>query len=298
VKERFDLMKPLGFGEVFEYSFRFYKENFAYLVKAVAFFYVPLLIFIGTFLIIFSDKALNIFSMMEGEFTDLDNIAQILKFTGVASLIGIVGGIIYLLATAASVKSIAVKLEGRDMGIKKVITITLSKIIPIIITSVIAGIALVISVFFCFFPMLILAVLFVFIAQVIMIEDKFYFKAIGRSCSLASNGFWPIVLINIVFGLIYLFASMVVSVPFYLIFMGEALFEGLAQGGYVSGMSALNRGGVLYNIVQTVLSNVLAIFFLPLINTALTVKFYNIRNIREGTGLIEAIEEATDREDI
>ena len=172
---------------------------------------------------------------------------------------------------------------------------TLKKIVPILITSIIASLLLGMGFVFCFIPFFILAVYMAFIPQTIMIENRWGFGAIGRSFSLFNGHFWQTFLIPLVFFLVYFFFSSIITYGLLLTPYIE-LIKSIVQNQGQTDPSFLGNFYKQYSyiiILQSVLNSLLHLLMTPILNIALSIKFYNVRNLKEGTQILNDIAQET-----
>lgn len=291
MQQKIDLMKKMSFSDNFSYTFRLFKEHFVYLIKTLAYFFVPAIIIITGIGILLWNRFIELFGMIEGDKFNSSNAMLIAEIFLYIFIFVFIFSIVSLYTNAVSVMAINEKLEGRDTSPKEVVGAVLKKTIPLLFTSILAGLMVGLGFFFCFIPGYILMIYIVFIPHAIMLEDKRYGQAIGRSFSFVNKNFWQIVLLLLVIYFLWSFVSGFVNLPFYVVYYIHLFSDLMKTGGEIDPgnmTSFFNRFGVVA-IIIFVINIILMMLYTSLLNISLTLKFLNIRNIREGTDLLNKI---------
>jgi hypothetical protein len=100
---------------------------------------------------------------------------------------------------------------GGQMEPGKSWSLTLAKLGPLLITSILGAIAVGVGTLLCLIPGLVLAFLFSFSSPVVMLEDKSGVDALKRSAQLVKDHWLPVVVIDVVFGVLIGLAGWVVG---------------------------------------------------------------------------------------
>ena len=134
----------------------------------------------------------------------------------------------------------------------------------------------------------------IFIPQIVVLENKYFFKAIGRSFYLVNKNFWIVFLILLVFYFLYAIISGIISVPVYMIPYVKFIVKIIKMGGEldpsVNFMKDFMKEFLVYYLIIMGMQIIFSIFYMITINNALTLKFFNIRNLREGTQLLNELD--------
>jgi hypothetical protein len=116
-----------------------------------------------------------------------------------------------------------------------------------------------------------------------MLEDRYYFGSFDRSFFIIKKNFWQTVLIPIIIMIIYSvitsISSMVISFAAY----GDFFVDAFSKGEVNEGLLTIKKWAF---ILQNMISYAALILITPVLNIALTLKFMNLRNIKEGLGIV------------
>ncbi len=289
-----NLMRKLGFDDIIEFTLKLYKKHFFYFIKLFGYFFIPAMIII---------IIASAYSLMNYEkiITSLQNTQDsspseaiastlFLSYFGKTMIWFLIHSLLLIIANAALVKGIHEKLINSNMPIRKVAVYTLKKAFPIIITTVITGIMYFFGFSCCCIPFVVVLVYTVFITQIMMIENKFYFKCIGRSFGLVQDYFWSILLIIIVYFFLYYFIMAVVQLAIYGYPYIKLIRSIIGNKGQIdpSFMEFFKKSFFLI-IISSVVQNILLFLLLPILSIAISIKFLNIKNLKEGTALLDEI---------
>ncbi|MBP7585288.1 MAG: hypothetical protein KBA61_14705 [Spirochaetes bacterium] len=295
MKKELDLMTKLPFDELIDHSIALYRKHFAFLIKIMAYFYVPAIVLLVFVTMKFNDYYIGTIRTLSQPQQAEDMTAV---FSNLGSLFGYSFGLMALfvllnmLASAAVIKGIDDKIAGRKNDEGDVAVFTLKQTVRLTVTTVIAMIMVGFGFIFCFIPGLVLGMYLVFVPQALMIEGRWGFGAVGRSFSSVNQNFWPTLLVVLIWWLAYFFISSLVSYSLILtpyIKMIGKMIESQGQTDPEFMMNFYTENAHLF-VIQGVLTNILYMVLSPILNIALTLKFLNIRNLREGTSLVHDIE--------
>ncbi len=292
-----NLMKKLGFDEIIEYSLKLYKKNFFYFIKIFAYYYVPAIII----MVLYKISFINNYQEFMMDFINKaggPNASPFAAFSYMFSLFkqgalaGVLYGLLYFMASFALIKAIHEKVAGGNSTVSQLLVHPLKKIFHILITYIfIIFPMLIVGTMLCFFPVIILAVYMSFIVQIMMVEDKFYFNSIGRSFSLVNNFFWSTLLIPLVY---YFFYAIVSSIISYAGLMGpyvqmfKDIIQNKGQTDPTFMVDFMTKSSGMFVII-TVLSYLVQWLLTPILFIAMTMKYNNIKNLKEGTLLLDEI---------
>ena len=296
MQKELNLNKKLGFDEIIDHTLHIYKNDFLYYMKILLYFFIPSISIMVYATIHIKDAYIDMLSSMgtaggsgPGAIPGFGNV----MYYGLLITIGY--SLFAVLTGAGVIQGFDDKIRNRNTTEGEVALAALKKIIPIIITSIIASLLLGIGFIFCFVPFFILAVYMAFIPQTIMIEGRWGFGSIGRSFSLVNGHFWQTFLIPLVFFLTYFFFSSIITYGLLLTPYIE-LIKGIIQNQGQTDPSFLGNFYKQYSyiiILQSVLNSMLHLLMTPILNIALSIKFYTIRNLKEGTQILNDIAQET-----
>ncbi|MBN2546184.1 MAG: hypothetical protein JXB50_10335 [Spirochaetes bacterium] len=302
-----DLTKKLDFGAIFEWTFKLFKRHFLFLVRSMSYFFIPGLIVLTGLIVLIYPSVLsvmdNFFSMVQNSETlsanntfPMNFFIDFIKMYLLIISIMIVYSLFVLASSAASIKAISIKLEQKDDKEINVFKHVLKKFLPLLGTTMISGIMMTFGFLFCYIPGLILMVYMIFVPQAVILENKYFFSAIGRSFSLVNKNFWIVALILLIFYFIYSIGLSILIAPVYLVPYIKFIMQMVKMGGetdpayMMDVMRNFMKEMSVYIFIIIGISSIASLFYLLLINNALTIKFYNIKNLKEGTQLLSDID--------
>ena len=155
------------------------------------------------------------------------------------------------LAQAALIPVVGDRALGGSMDFKQAWGLVLKRLVPLLVTSILGGLAIGIGVLLCVIPGLILAFLFAFSAPVVMLENKSGVDALKRSKDLVKNHWLEVLLVGLVYAVIIGVVSFLVHRIFGVVF-----------------------GGIIQPFVSAVL--------FPLPTLALVLLYLDVRRVDEG----------------
>ena len=277
------------FGEIFNTSFAFIRQEFKPLGKAVLYFVLPVLIVaaILNMLVGFeqqkmlNDIGVSNASKFSNPFASMGNIFKYLipmmlvYAIGLTSLRCTIYGYIKLYIT-----------KGKDQFSLNELWLEIKKyFFPILGTSILVGIIVGIGFIFCILPGIFLGVSLSIIYMALTFENKGFSDAFGRSFTLTKQQWWATFgLIVVVFIMIYL-VSLLLAIPAML--MGFKSF-------FTSFKSMQNGGNMHISTSYYVLTSITALityvlFSVPFI--VLAFQYFNLVEIKEKPSLQEKIEQ-------
>lgn len=291
------LLKKMEFDDILGYSFKTYKKNFFYFIKTFSWFFVPAIIITLLYTYHVMGQFKNIFTMAAAAQTGNTNIDAdmgkfILSFYGNSFLYMLVYTILTMLAYSSVVKSAYEKIMGNELSTAAIAGYTLRKSFHIIITSLISMIMLFLGFMCCFIPGIILGTYLIYLTQAMIIENKFYFDGIGRSFTIIKNHFWSTLLIPLVFFIALMFISLIITYGAMIVPYVKLIKSAVQNQGQTDPTVIMNfwKENLSIMILVYVINYLLYLVSIPLLAIALTVKFINIRNLKEGTTLLNEIQ--------
>lgn len=294
MKKEINLSAKLHFDELVDYAISLYKNNFKYFITIMAFFYIPAVVVLILLTVWVSGEYAQLMQVLSQPATDPGSALGVFsKLMQYAFLFVAIYMLMSTLAGAAIIKGAEAKITGGTASEKDVSVMALKKTIPLVITSFIASIMMGVGAIFCIVPFFILAVYLIYISQAIMLEDTWGFGAIGRSFTITSGNFWATLLIPLVFYLAYFFLSSLISyaillTPYMNMFRGIIENQGQTDPEFLSRFYTEN---IRLFIIETIATTILFMLMSPILSITLTLKYLNIRNLKEGTSLADAIQE-------
>jgi len=135
--------------------------------------------------------------------------------------------------------------QGRKASLGECLSLALSRVVPVIVVSILYGLGVAIGSVLLLVPGIIVAIMWVVVVQVTVEEDAGIFGAFGRSRFLTKGARWKI------FGLILLLIVLGIVIG-----IVGALFSGLLIGiSYTNPAVALTPGALIFNVIfSTIIS--------------------------------------------
>jgi hypothetical protein len=293
MEHKFDLSRKMDIGDIINASMSLYGKNFFYFIWVYAFYYLPFMVLA----LIFAKGMIGMYSTM----MNTASMAQSNPFAFLKSYFLAIGLIVPAWIVLASMAhlSLVSAINGQILGQPRKAGIhflaPLKRLVPVLVTTFIASLIFIAGMPFCFIPFFIFLIYLAFLPQVMMVEDKFYFRAIGRSFSATEKNFWQIALFLLVFSLAYGTISSIVTYgsmigPYIQLFTDIMKNKGMSDPSVMTGFYS-KYGSVI--IIASVLNFLAYLVVTPVMHIGLTLKFHNIRNLKEGTRLINEIEKQT-----
>lgn len=182
------VLRPMGLLEIVDQTFRLYRSNFGLFFGIAAVPYIPLYLAVA--------------NMTPGPRGQI----------GAGFIIGLVSVFLILpiagLASAALTKAVSDRYMGEDATLAKSYVFVAKRIVPMLLTGIIAGIFVMAGFFLLVIPGIVFAFWVAFLVEVMVIEGWFYVNAIKRGKFLVGEGVWAEVL---VLGIITWVLSMLIS---------------------------------------------------------------------------------------
>jgi len=203
-------LKPRGYGEIIDLTFRLYKDNFKLVAGIAAIIYIPFALFSGL-------AALVLPQIPERMLTGVLNLVQ--AFLG-------------FFVTGALIIAISNGYLGHKVTIKECYDEITSRFWPFFLTMLYGGLIVFVGLLLCLIPGIIASFWVVFLSEVFIIENRKTQEALNRSKDLITGQVWRVFVISFLIGLIVFAAAVFLAgVPSFLtVFLPESV-EPLAKFG-------------------------------------------------------------------
>jgi hypothetical protein len=293
------VLRPLGVGELLDQAIRLYRRNFLNFIGILAVVQIPigLLQFVFSLLTVQSTNTALDFTRRLQPAAPLFSPSLLAGEAGafVVTIISFV--LVQGVATAAMTRAVADNYLGTPTGFAGAYRRIGRSWLPLIGTLFLAGLfAVVLGLWFlvpcvgwatglgllAFYS----AVIIPMIAPIVVLERQSGYRAMRRSWDLARRRFWAV--LGFV-ALLFLFNLIVVAGPNLLI---TAVFQGLILGAVRSGNSAAALITAQL-IVQSLLTLVFSLLYVPLQLIGVTVLYLDLRVRTEGLDLAMLTQDAT-----
>jgi len=204
-------IRAMGFSEILDAAFRLLKDRFVVLVGIGAVLYVPLSII----------DALMLQPAMGPPIGDFFLLGVVLYL-----ILALVGGPLAQLAVTHAVSEIYL---GSQPGIGQAYSKGFATYFPYLGTVLLAGMGMMLGFFFLFLPGIYLAILWMLVGPIAVIEDTYGTRALARSRDLMRGNWWRALGIVFAAGLIFGVVAAGVNIAFEFIPVIGSLLQGLVQ---------------------------------------------------------------------
>ncbi len=252
-------LRPLGLGEILDTAFKIYRRHFRSLCLAVLVVVVPLAV-ISTLVTLSADP-----SAFDGS-ADADAAFDETE-VGALAATAVLAVLLSTLATAACTRAVAAAYLGRPVDWKASLRFGLRKLLPLVLVSILTGIAVILGLIALILPGIYIAVRLFLASPALVVEDQTATGAMGRSWTLVKDRWWAT------------FGTILVSTL--LIFIISAILQGLIVAPVIAGADSGLVGAIL-NTIGTVVTNTITI---PLQAAVLTILYFDLRVRKEGFDL-------------
>ncbi len=260
-----NLRQERDFGEKFNATFTFARQNFKNLFTCILFLGTPLMI-VYTLLLTY------VISGLKPESFDF---IPIITYFAVAMLIAIIAQV---WLTAISYSYIAEYLDGNRMITPKaVFNRALRNILPLIGGGIVSGLITFIGLFMLIIPGIYLGIALSFVTSIIVFEQSSIGNAISRSMTLIIGKWWSTLGLILVMGLVVVLMSLVFSIPQSIINLGSQL-AGTAPNFTV--------GYVITSLINVIGNTLLY----PLLYITIAFQYFNLVEHKESAGLKSEID--------
>jgi hypothetical protein len=320
-----NLSKKLKFDEVINLSFSVFFKNFMVYMKNIAAFAIPVIV-LGALAMYSMFGGLNDFvsamsDMSANADIDIEFIQTLFGFYGAMIGYGLLIGLAMLLLSIVYIKVSEDILLERTVSVKENAQFALKRLFPLILTyivltvfaigasivvsllfgvlgfiltqlEVIGGILIVIGVLAFYIGILAVVIYLTYITHSVTLDKIYYLSAIRRSVDFVKGNFWAITGLIVIVYFITQFANTIIMIPFfagpYISFIQTVVSSGTSDPAIVS--SAM-QGWFSSLWMPTIIVFLFSVFVTsPFYSTALTVKYVNLRNMKEGKGLLDKLE--------
>jgi hypothetical protein len=269
MNEWINLREERDFGEKFNVTFQFARQNFKNLGLCILFLGTPLMILAGI---------LTAYFQMNYQVNGIHSLDQIPSgFFGYLTLFAIANFIAYTWLLTITLAYIYEYLGGnRNITPGQVFSIAISKFGKISGASIVVGILTILGMVVLLIPGIYLAVALIFVSAIIFIEDDPTFEAITRSIRLIKGKWWS------TFGLVFVMAfvvglmQFVFSIPSLIIAIPKALHQQL---------QVFDIGSIIGQVITSIGTTLLY----PLVFIAIAFQYFNLVERKESAGLKQQI---------
>jgi hypothetical protein len=211
-------LPPRRIGEILSTAFQLYRRHWRTLVAIAAVVVVPLTLL---------QYGIGHWFRTNGQQLE-DQVVVSTSFWAVASaslLAALVGLLLYQVLTGAITRTIATEVAGQDLGLEQSYRFGLARLGPILVVSVLVGLATLLGLIVFIIPGIYIGVRLAVSIQALVVEGKRGTEAIRRSWHLVGGHWWHAAFTLLVAALITGVVNAVITAPFS---AGAWLLQGIA----------------------------------------------------------------------
>lgn len=282
-----DINQKLGFGRILNVSIDIYKNNFIYFLNMALIFFIPVIILT---LLMFSNLTTVVNTLKS--YKSMDEISQYFQsVTFVNSVPGLIGFLLIamifsVLYQCAVVKGAASIINGKPLSIGAVLIYVVRRVILIVVTVFFTGLLCVCGLLFCIIPGLVLFCFTLYVTQAMMEDNRYVFNAIGRSFSIIRKNLFASIAVPVLVYFVYYFFSNIINLAISLPTIIPTIIQGIKTGE----TGGFGNSYLHLQLVAMAISYLIFILIYPVAYIGMTLKYLNLRNLKEGTDIINDIE--------
>lgn len=281
---KLELQKEREFGEVFNATFAFIKQEFKPLSKVIVTFVLPILLVMSIVLIYVQTANMNMLrnydpSDISAAFSNLLGIyGKIFIYTAVV----LIGQSVFATVVYSYMK---LYLQGKEnIGVKEIADALVKYLLPVIGASILMIIVVIFGLIFCFLPGIYLAVSLSMFIPILIIENDGIGNAFSRSFTLTHRQWGWTFLILLVGTVIIWVISLIFSIPSMI--MGfTSMWHSIKN--HSNPYEMLTTGYIVYSSIVSVITQLLYLFPYILIGF----QYFNIVEITERPSLSQKIDQ-------
>lgn len=279
-------LRPLSMGELFDRIIRLYRQNFLTFIGIVALVQIPVTI-VQLIVALFSGNQLN--SFVESGFTEFNpQTTSSIVTSGLLSTVVTILAFVLVqgLGTAALTRAVGNSYLGQKTSILDAYRQIKGSWFPLVRALFLAGLIAILLFVWIIIPCIgwvtgpgafvyYAWVVIPLIAPVIVLERQRARDGVRRIWSLVRRRFWPVFWFAI---LLIIFNQLVIAGP-------TSLVNLIFQFGVGDGLNPTNDQFILQTVVQTVVTMIFSLLYLPLQLTGYTLLYFDLRVRLEGFDL-------------
>ncbi|NLA27476.1 MAG: hypothetical protein GX878_08800 [Firmicutes bacterium] len=267
-------LKPLEFGDIFNYTFRILRRRFLHIYIAMGWIYLPIALLYSYYY----NKTLG-WSFagalgQTGSDVGFDILLQTYALLGIYTL---VQQILRPLTAAGVVKVVTMTLRGEETSPGDIFRSIFENWnwLKLLALGAVITVTLFMGALALLLPALFFSVTFSLVTQVLMVEGGSVWRALSRSWSMVLKDLGRVALVFLLMGLLTYFAASVVTTP---ITLGMGL------------LIAFEVENIIWFMALSLLSGFLGLLIAPVPIIALTLLYHDLRARREGIDLERRID--------
>jgi hypothetical protein len=266
--EKIDLYEKRNFGENFNLTFIFLKQNYGAMCKMLCYF-IPLFLLVAYFV---KNELGSLYADLMGVYSPLTNSMESLLGTLLSYVSLFIINVFTICYVVEYVESEDVKVSPSAVWNR-----LKNNIAPLVVSAILYGMAVGLGVMLCFVPGIIIAVYWMFFSYAYVAHEPGITDCLTSSYYLVKESWWVTFGYVIVFGLISFLLQQIFALPSYMYFVGEMLDIPFFTGE-------------LYLFVTSCISQLGILFITPLAYVAYGVMYYSLRTDVYGIDVDAAID--------
>ncbi len=271
-------LKPMEFGDIFNYTFRVLRHRFLFIYPAMGWIYLPVAFFLNYYNFALSGEVM--FYGPEEAHLGFDAFIRSLVMM---LLIMVLQMVLKPLTDAGAIKIVSQTMEGKESLLSEVFHAVFEggNWLKLLAAGAVVAVITSMGALFLLLPALLFMVMFSMVAQVVMVERGGVWKALSRSWSLAWSNLGRVLLVLLVmYLLVYVFTS-IVNLPISL---------------FLTALPYLQVEPGLWTIGLSLAAGFLDLIAAPVPVIAVTIMYFDLRARREGLDLEQRLEALTLKE--
>ncbi len=280
--ENYNVNEKMTLGQIINSSVDLYKKHFKLLLNISLIFLLPVVI-----LSVFTIDAVTELQQILTNFDPLKFDFSIFKSISIVVYISIIEAIIFLCYKMVLIKISESIIIGNNPEVKQSILFVLKKFILILFTNILMFFMMLFGFILFIIPGFIILGMLLFVPQAMMLENKFFFTSFDRSFFVIKKNFWEAITVPVILYFVYFFITMITSSIISIFNFGPSILD-MIKSGEVNETPFLSVNKWV-NFADTFITYIVFILITPLIEIAVTMKFINLRNIKEGRGILSAL---------
>lgn len=271
--QRINLREERDFGEKFNATFLFVRQNFKSLALTMLLLGSPIMI-LGTVLMAYFQTML----MPQNGFMTFSDLPE--GFFGYLGLTVVVNMLAYAWLNTITLTYVNEYLKGNtDITPTTVFTASLSKFVTVVASYFLVGIIIMIGFVFLIIPGIYLSVALTLVTAILIFENKSISESIGRSIKLISGKWWSTFGLMFVMGFVVGLMQIVFTIPVYIDTFVKTMHGNMGNFGVTT-------------IVAHAIGSLGTTLLYPLVFVALVFQYFNLVERKEGAGLMQQIDHA------
>lgn len=286
---KIELRKTRDFSAKINTTFEFVRTNFVPLSKSLLYIGGPFFLIQGIFAGFYTRESLSLGVAGAGIFNVMGDLAL---WLGLMVLSGGLGYVATITLVFEYFNLYENKADEKVITVGEVWEKFQNSFFPVLMASIVSSIVVIIAFFIFVIPGIYVSIPLMLLVPIIVIERKSFSEAFSRCFSLITDKWWSTFGLTIIMGMIAGFMGFIFSIP-QMVFTFLGMFH-QTSNGFASELPVWQETGLMItSIIQTVGASLLR----ALVFIALAFQYYNLVERKEGTGILEKLDQFGKTED-